>query len=88
QEWPVTPSPPLSALLVQKIFRSDSRQKDRFEMNNNTATKSNTEPFVFFRGDMWYVVEIPRDQVLANVELNPGTTMVQDVSGNVVWRPQ
>lgn len=57
-------------------------------MNDNARTELKTEPFVFFRGDMWYVVEIPPSQVIANVELNPGTTMVQDVSGNIVWRPQ
>lgn len=46
------------------------------------------EPFVFFRDGYFYVVEIPRDQVLANVELNPGTTRVEDMAGKIVWRPQ
>lgn len=57
-------------------------------MNESARTELKTEPFVFFRGDMWYVVEIPREQLMANVELNPGTTMVQDVSGTIVWRLQ
>lgn len=57
-------------------------------MNDKTRTELNTEPFVFFRDKMFYVVEIPPEQVLANVELNPGTTMVQDVNGNVVWQLQ
>lgn len=47
-----------------------------------------TEPFVFFRDGHFYVVEIPPDQVLANVELNPGTIRVEDIEGNIVWRPQ
>jgi hypothetical protein len=47
-----------------------------------------TQPFVFFRDRHFYVVEIPPDQVLANVVLNPGTTRVEDLKGNVVWRLQ
>ena len=51
------------------------------------------EPFLFFRKDengnqFFYPVEIPRDQVLANVELNPGTIKVEDLAGKVVWRQQ
>ena len=46
------------------------------------------QPFVFFREGMFYVVEIPSEDVLANVELNPGTIRVEDLAGNVVWRPQ
>lgn len=49
---------------------------------------SRNEVFLFFRGPMFYPVEIPRDQVIANVELNPGTTKVEDIEGNIVWRPQ
>lgn len=57
-------------------------------MNDKASTELKTEPFVFFRKDMFYVVEIPPEQLLANVELNPGTTMVQDVTGNIVWQLQ
>lgn len=46
------------------------------------------EPFVFFRDGVFYIVEIPRSQVMANVECNPGTLRVEDIAGNVVWRPQ
>lgn len=52
------------------------------------ADKSKLEPFVFFREGHFYVVEIPRDQVIANVELNPGTLKVEDIEGNVVWQLQ
>lgn len=48
----------------------------------------NLEVFLFFREGMFYPVEIPREQVLANVELNPGTLKVEDIQGNVVWRMQ
>ncbi len=47
-----------------------------------------TEPFVFFRGAHFYVVEIPRSQVVENVELNPGTTRVEDIKGYVIWQLQ
>lgn len=51
-------------------------------------TDQKTELFLFFREGHFYPVEIPRDQVLANVELNPGTLKVEDIEGNIVWRPQ
>lgn len=57
-------------------------------MTDGKRTDLKTEPFVFFRGDMFYVVEIPPEQVLANVELNPGTTQVQDIQGKIVWQLQ
>lgn len=50
--------------------------------------KKQTEVFLFFREGHFYPVEIPRDQVLANVELNPGTLKVEDIKGNIVWRLQ
>lgn len=43
------------------------------------------EPFVFFRDRHFYVVEIPRESVLENVALNPGTTRVEDIAGKTVW---
>lgn len=43
------------------------------------------EPFVFFRDRHFYIVEIPADQVAANAVLNPGTTRVEDIAGNIVW---
>jgi hypothetical protein len=44
--------------------------------------------YIFFREEGWYPVEIPPDHLLANVELNPGTLKVEDLEGNIVWRPQ
>lgn len=46
------------------------------------------EPFLFFREGHFYVVEIPRDEVLINVELNPGTLKVEDIKGKIVWQLQ
>ena len=46
------------------------------------------ETFLFFREGHFYPVDIPREQVMANVELNPGTLKVEDIKGNVVWRMQ
>ena len=46
------------------------------------------EPFIFFRDAHFYIVEITREQVLANVELNPGTIRVEDIAGNVIWSLQ
>lgn len=46
------------------------------------------ETFIFFRESVFYPVEIPRSQILENVELNPGTLRVEDIQGTVVWRPQ
>lgn len=44
-------------------------------------------PYIFFRDDMWYPVECKDDaEVLVHVELNPGTTRVEDMNGRVVWR--
>ena len=45
-------------------------------------------PFIFFRAEGWYVVEIPADHLIANVELNPGTLRVETLDGRVVWRLQ
>lgn len=45
------------------------------------------ETFIFFRDIGWYPVEIYRDQVIANVNLNPGTLKVEDMQGNIVWEP-
>ncbi len=53
-----------------------------------TKQPKKTEVFLFFREGMFYPVEIPRDQVQANVELNPGTLKVEDIKGNVIWRLQ
>lgn len=52
---------------------------------------------IFFRDDMFYPIELmePADcgksleqQAADNAELNPGTTRVEDVEGNILWRVQ
>ncbi len=49
------------------------------------------ETMFFFRADGWYPVkgdgDAPLgDQAAALAALNPGTTSVEDVHGNVLWR--
>jgi hypothetical protein len=48
---------------------------------------------IFFREDMFYPIEampgIPlRQQAEDNAVLNPGTTRVEDVDGNILWQLQ
>lgn len=57
-------------------------------MTSTQRQSKDLETFLFFREGHFYPVDIPRDQVLANVELNPGTLKVEDIQGNIVWRPQ
>lgn len=45
------------------------------------------EVFIFFRDKMFYPVEIPPSHVQANVDLNPGTTLVMHIDGHIVWSP-
>jgi hypothetical protein len=44
------------------------------------------EPMLFIRDDCFYIVEIPRAHVQANVDLNPGTVRVESVTGEVLWQ--
>lgn len=52
---------------------------------------------IFFRGDHFYPVEFlapaecgrsMEQQAADHAELNPGTTRVEDIDGNVLWRIQ
>jgi len=54
----------------------------------NHCSPVTVETFLFFREGHFYAVDIPPDQVLANVELNPGTLRVEDLKGNIIWRLQ
>jgi hypothetical protein len=47
-------------------------------------------PYIFFRdGGHFYSLEMKDDaDAMANAELNPGTTKVEDIGGRVVWRQQ
>lgn len=45
--------------------------------------------YIFFRAEGWYLVELWGDEdILPNVELNPGTLRVEDMAGRIVWRQQ
>lgn len=44
---------------------------------------------VFLREEAFYLVELPADDDLnAHAELNPGTVMITDVEGAILWRRQ
>lgn len=43
--------------------------------------------YLFFRGGFFYPLELADDaDAIANAECNPGTSRVEDLDGNVVWR--
>lgn len=46
---------------------------------------SKLKEFVFFREDIFYVVEIPPESVAKNAEMNPGTIKVETIDGKKVW---
>ncbi len=42
--------------------------------------------YIFFRGDMFYPLELLDDaDAIANAKCNPGTTRVERVDGTIVW---
>lgn len=44
---------------------------------------------IFFREGMFYPLELPKGEDLAkHAERNPGTLHIEDIEGNVLWRPQ
>jgi hypothetical protein len=46
------------------------------------------KPYVFFRSDGFYIVEIPeKETVEEHAILNSGTLKVEDIYGRVVWQP-
>lgn len=51
-----------------------------------------TRPTVFIREETFYVIMTYEDEgfaeLAAHAALNPGTLRIQDVQGNVLWRPQ
>lgn len=50
-----------------------------------------TRPTVFRRADCFYVVNTYEDDDFAKLAehaaLNPGTVSIEDLAGNVLWRP-
>lgn len=44
---------------------------------------------VFIRAEGFYPITVRADESLArHAELNPGTLRIDDIDGNVLWRPQ
>lgn len=43
-------------------------------------------PRIFFRENIFYVIELPDDDDLnAHAACNPGTLRIEDIFGNVLW---
>lgn len=55
-------------------------------------TDQPTRPTVFIRKDTFYVINTYEDEgfaeLAAHAVLNPGTIRIEDMDGNVLWRPQ
>lgn len=48
-----------------------------------------TRPVIFFREGFFYPLMVYEDEDLSvHAELNPGTLRIEDLDGNVLWRPQ
>lgn len=51
-----------------------------------------TRPTIFVRADTFYVIDTYEDEGFAELaehaRLNPGTQRIEDVHGNILWRPQ
>ena len=44
---------------------------------------------IFFRKEGFYPIEVREDEDLSkHAELNPGTLRIEDIDGNILWRPQ
>ena len=59
--------------------------------NNETAQLGigavSSRIYIFFRGDMFYHLELKDDEdAIANANCNEGTTKVEDVNGRLVWQ--
>lgn len=62
-------------------------------MTAKPRTDAPTRPTVFFReGGTFYVINTYEDEgfheLAEHARLNPGTLRIEDIEGNVLWRPQ
>ncbi len=49
-------------------------------------TENALKPYVFFRADGFYPIELKDDEdARQNAEINPGTIRVENIDGDVVW---
>lgn len=48
---------------------------------------NNKKVYVFHREDMFYPIELDDDiDAINNANFNEGTTKVEDIEGNIIWR--
>ena len=53
------------------------------------STEALTRTVIFFRKEGWYPIAVRENEDLAHhAELNPGTLRIEDIAGNILWRPQ
>lgn len=52
-------------------------------------TDQPTKPVIFIRAEGFYPIFVYEDEDLSrHAELNPGTLRIEDLHGNILWRPQ
>jgi hypothetical protein len=53
------------------------------------AERGDMRLVVFFRKEGFYPLELPiTDDLAKHAECNPGTLRIEDLDGNILWRPQ
>jgi len=58
-------------------------------MDCSLPDRGQTRLVLFFRAEGWYPLELPiTDDLSAHAEHNPGTLRIEDIDGNILWRPQ
>lgn len=58
-------------------------------MSEKRRTDMPTKPVIFIRAEGFYPIMVYEDDDMAHhAELNPGTLRIEDVDGNILWRPQ
>lgn len=54
---------------------------------NDASPEPHRRPL--FRAGTFYIIDLPDTEDLsAHAEANPGTLRIEDVFGNILWRPQ
>jgi len=49
--------------------------------------KRKTQVYIFFRGDIWYPIDLYDDEdAIKNALHNIGTTKVENANGKVIWK--
>lgn len=58
-------------------------------MKRELPDRGPTRVVIFRRAEGWYPLDLPiTDDLSAHAERNPGTIRIEDIEGNILWRPQ